>query len=179
MAIGSWNQLIFAHDESKALTIGSVTVAPPSNAIDLRNFAFQVSGWLPKADWKLLQFDNSNSLRAYEDMLLRQVSCTLPDGTFSTHRALLFQFSSDSTSRVAMELMVASLIHYLLLFEAHAYVVSSNCQNGQMLSVHDGAVSFHFPSSSQDLVEEFLQSLQKHPRATPRWITEIDELLSP
>ena len=96
------------------------------------------------------------------------------DVTLSDLRTLLFEFGDSPKHNQLTELLIANVLFLLLLFEAHAYLVSSGAQEGEFLGVQDGYIYFiarHTQKleSAQTLINQF----EQNPRISPSWLTDL------
>jgi hypothetical protein len=160
LAIGNWNEIL---DTSvPAEEVNWISYEAPQNARNLLRFAWHLSGWLPKGDWKLLQFDNSNLFEGDQTSLIGRLlfGQNSIEVDMTCVRTVLFKFVGSEQEKNAQELLLTNLIFSILLVEGHAYVVSSKSTEGQVLGLQDGIVYFssrNTTASAHALVRAFEQ----------------------
>jgi hypothetical protein len=160
MAIGDWNQIV---DISIPITeIKWINYEAPSNARDLLRFSCLLSDWLPKGEWKLLQFDSSNLCECDRTSMVERLlfGSRREIVDLAEVRSVLFQFSGPEQENNAQELLVKNLIFAILLLEGHAYVVSSQSTDGQVLGLQDG-VAYFLSRKSTSSAEMLLQTFEQ------------------
>ncbi|WP_175823504.1 hypothetical protein [Burkholderia sp. BCC0419] len=174
MHIGSWNQIADLPSESTVRTY--LPYSAPTRSKELYVFAHHAAGWLPAGNWKIFQIDNSSAFRTDElwfiDTLLgpdKGLRCENNAG----YRSLLFDGSANANLDVSTELTIARLIYLFLLFEQHAYVVSSASLNRQRLGVQDGVVYFESDVFYRPIADKLMRVFESNPLRLPSWMDGI------
>ncbi|AOJ40808.1 hypothetical protein WJ23_22640 [Burkholderia lata] len=136
-------------------------------------FAHYAAGWLPTGKWKIFQIDNSSVFCRDELQFIgtllgtnKALSCEIDVWT----RSLLFDGVANANLDVSAELTIARLIYLFLLFEQHAYVVSSASLNGQRLGVQDGVIYFESDVFYRPIADQLMREFESHPLRLPSWM---------
>ncbi len=173
MEIGGWNQLTEINKGGDGEVYG-MNYQAPLNARELFNFSEHVAGWLPKGDWKILQFDNSGGLDAVQATLFRRLLLGSDETlNLNENRTFLFEFGDNEKYNENTELLLSSLISLLLIFESHGYLVSSNRSAGKYLAIQDGFVYFYSNDKSLSEAKLLLMNFEKNPLMSCQWVTQI------
>lgn len=171
MEVGNWNQLTdFANLQTQS---ASIKYQAPQKSIELFCFSRHVAGWLPRGDWKIFQIDNSTSLDLDQRSMFNRLLFGSGTPTPSDPKTLLFRFASDRTTNRNTELLIANLVYLFLLFECHAYIVSSNSHAGQRLGIQDGFVYFSARNEYLSGAKILLRIFERDPLMSPDWVREI------
>ncbi|WP_144025267.1 hypothetical protein [Burkholderia sp. HI2500] len=171
MHIGSWNQIADIPRESTVRAY--LPYSAPTNSRELYVFAHHAAGWLPAGKWKIFQIDNSSAFRGDE---LRFIDTLLGSNTDLDReidvgsRSLLFDGAANANLDVSTELTIARLIYLFLLFEQHAYVVSSASLNGQRLGVQDGVIYFESDVFYRPIADQLIRVFESEPLRLPSWM---------
>jgi len=171
--IGYWNRVRLKNDATRN-NLFSIEYTAPKNGLELLNFSQHVAGWLPRGKWKLFNFDNSTVLDvADRDFVNKFVNGNLRR-IENEYQPLLFEFGNNMSNNVANELSISNLIFGALLLECHGYLVSSDNQFSQFISIQDGSVEFL--SSSENICDanKLLENFARHPLRQPEWITSYE-----
>lgn len=113
--------------------------------------------------------DHSNVIPDDVGLLLDRI--TLLDGAacLVNEGAVLVEYGSDKTENLRNDVAFAGVIHLLLLFEGHAYAVSSGSNEFQVLGVQDGFVYFYGAKSAQESAEKMMRLFESNPLSSPAW----------
>ncbi|MES2740069.1 MAG: hypothetical protein V4754_19490 [Pseudomonadota bacterium] len=173
MHIGSWNQITDI-DTKKNSEENWINYAAPSNATELFNFSQHVAGWLPKGEWKILQIDNSNNLDFVQIKFIENLLSS-SDRTINldTEKTFFFEFGKSINDNNNIDLLISNLIYAFLLFEGHAYFVSSSSCAGERLAIQDGYAYFSSKDKDACGAKNLLRNFSKKPLASPQWIVNI------
>lgn len=136
--IGSWNQIDTTNP--KRPLVWSKRRAP-RDGLSMFAFATYVSGWLPRGEWKLVQFTNSTGFVVSGASFFRKLCPPgLPIQSFTSGglKPIKVAMEGDSKTRTLAELAVIDLVFAILLLEEFAYVVSEGSAHRQMLGLFDG-----------------------------------------
>ena len=171
MQLNSWNKIICNKDQKN----NWINFRAPKN--ELLNFSQHVAGWLSRGEWKIFQIDNSTGwMDPVQFSLFSGLLCgseNLDCFNQFKDKSLFFKFGKDNSSDDNTELLISNLIYIFLLFESHAYIVSSNCANGQILGIQDGFV--YFLSNEENIIETkgLLEKFKLNPIPRPEWVNKI------
>jgi hypothetical protein len=171
MQIGEWNAINYVNWVSfKGMTCN---YQAPREVRDLLRFCQQISTWLPKSRWKILKIDNSGGMNAIENSFFSGLLYGEKFPPFiSSDDALLFEFGDDESENEKIELLISNLIYAILMFESHAQVASSVCNDGELLNVQDGFV--YFISKSKEKLIDAQRIIDRYEKnIAPEWITKI------
>jgi hypothetical protein len=173
LTVGNWKQIRPIDAQSQ----GTWRVSQaPANAQELFVFSLHVAGWLPKAQWKVLQFDYSNLLRPYEAALISRLVLGQYDALVQfKSQAFLFEFGRSPEVDFAEEVAIASIIHAVLLLQGHGYIATSNQDCRDYLGIQDGFVYFLTDQARIGDVDAFLANMQSEPPTLPLWATWTPE----
>lgn len=171
MHIGSWNQIADLPRVGTARTY--LPYSAPTNSRELYVFAHHAAGWLPAGKWKIFQIDNSSAFCRDElqfiDTLLG-ANKGLSGESDAWSQSILFEGAENANLDVSAELTIARLIYLFLLFEQHAYVVSSASLNGQRLGVQDGVVDFESDVFYRPVADQLMRVFESEPLRLPSWM---------
>lgn len=171
MHVGSWNQIA---DLPRVGTVHTyLPYSAPTNSRELYVFAHHAAGWLPAGKWKIFQIDNSSAFcrdeRQFIDTLLGTNKG--PSGESDAWpQSILFEGTANANLDISAELTIARLIYLFLLFEQHAYVVSSASLNGQRLGVQDGVVYFESDVFYRPIADQLMRVFESAPLRLPSWM---------
>lgn len=173
MQIGNWNEIVDLKKNSN-VNVGWKNYPAPRNSRELFNFSYHVAGWLPTGSWKIVQIDNSNYLDAVQAQFVERLLFG-PNNTttLSNCGTLLFEFENCANDNNNTELLISNLIYLFLLFECHAYFVSSNCLFGEYLAIQDGYAYFIANEKGICGAEILLNAFSQNPLLPPQWIAPI------
>jgi len=174
MKVGEWNQIVDIGSQSKKSDW--LNYRAPKD--QLLKFSQHVAGWLPEGSWKMLQIDHSTGwIDPVQASLLGGLlfgAEALRDMNSTENRNFFFEFGKERYFDDNQELLISNLIYVLLLFESHAYVVSSKGTAGQRLGIQDGYVYFSSRDRSDILkAEALIKKFENNPSASPKWVSEI------
>ncbi len=173
MRIGNWNQITDADSAQKSES-SWVNYASPRDSHGLFNFAQHVAGWLPKGEWKIFQIDNSTYLDDVQTNFVEHfLSRSERTVNLNADRTFLFEFGKSQSDDKNTEILISNLIYAFLLFECHAYFVSSNSCVGECLAIQDGYAYFSARDKDVCGAESLLRNFEQQPLASPQWIVEI------
>lgn len=86
----------------------------------------------------------------------------------------MFEFGANEKVNLQTEVVLSHLIHLMLVYEAHCYLLSSEGPSGEMLAIQDGFVYFYGDgdrlAEAEKLLNEFDTGLS---RAAP-WISALN-----
>ena len=170
--IGSWNQIASTTSSSKPESAWSKYRAP-EHARQLFCFSRHVAGWLPSGKWAMLQIDNSTVLDADAASLLSRLLAFNSSLGLPAHRRFLFEYGHGEEADSRTALLIANVVFALLLFEAHAYLVSANSTDGQLLGIQDGFAYFASTDKASASVELLLRNFERDPLRQPEWVMNI------
>lgn len=139
MKIGGWNELAYIEEQEQS-NRKWFNYRAPRDALALYSFSALMTDWLPRGDWKILQFDNSNDFPRVTELLLSRVLGTKQPIDLTQTRTFIFEYTNDE-NRIQNEVVITGLIYFLLVFEGHAYMVSS-ADSGYRLGIQDGFIYF-------------------------------------
>ncbi|BAX63805.1 hypothetical protein [Burkholderia stabilis] len=171
MHVGSWNQIADPPHESTGRTY--LPYSAPTNSRELYVFAHHAAGWLPAGKWKIFQIDNSSAFCRNELQFIDTLLGTnkgLSGESDAWSRSILFEGAANANLDVSTELTIARLIYLFLLFEQHAYVVSSASLNGQRLGVQDGVVYFESDVFYRPIADQLMRVFESAPLRLPSWM---------
>lgn len=176
MKLGDWNQIAYSDDRSNPDRPYRKYRAP-SLANELFCFSRHVAGWLPTGAWKILQIDNSASLDQDQYSLIgRLLACSGEYLDIADFRTWLFEFGSEEKQNQTTELVIANVLFGFLLFESHAYLVSSNSAEGELIGVQDGFVYFIARSPQRlSFAESLTLEYERNPTMSPTWVLDTLE----
>ncbi len=171
--ISSWNGIESTKTSDSVPELWEKIRAPNRN---LLNFCHHVVNWLPKGGWKLFQIDNSTGwmdpiqLSLFAGLLLgenNQLSYNQ-----NTDRSIFFEFGEGEVKNAYTDLLIANLTFVFLLFNSHAYIVSSGSIGGELIAVQDGYV---YLISDTNLVGVRELKSKKNDKflTPPEWILEF------
>ncbi len=167
--IGSWNEVrSIGGQGSKENT---VSLQSPRDAAQMFCLAQHATGWIPPGTWKLLQFDNSNSFTRVESVFFSQLlfgSQRMVDFNAIENSTVVFEFSGEQTENI--DLQISNMVFALLLFESHAYLVSSGSSAHERVGIQDGVVHF---SSSGRTATGALDAFRADPARSPQWVVDL------
>lgn len=178
LQIGRWNQITRLGQQADSQPQEFKKFKSPDDALKLYIFAQHVAGWLPTGDWKIIQIDNSTSLKIDEETsiatVLGDVNSVLQSK--SIHQStFLAKFNSDLAANFITELRISNLIHLFLLLECHVEIVSSNCKAEQFISIQDGYV-YLMQGKDGSIIEgpDGMKEFESDPTRSPKWIREFN-----
>lgn len=168
--IGDWNSI--ANKSDKRFQISH---RAPRDAARLFGFSQHVAGWLPNGNWKLFQVDNSTSFNAVETSFINRLLGNSSELNLNRpeNRTMLFEFGSNIQESRDTELQISFLVFLFLLFEQHAYLVSSGSTAGELLAIQDGSIIFSSLQKDVCGAQELLKQFDAKPASDPTWIQEI------
>lgn len=174
MHIGKWNQI--SH-----ITGGRPHWAryhAPEKAKELYCFSEHVAGWLPQAEWKIFQINDSTSLSIDENYLFSRLAFGEKhffDINKPQHSTLLFEFDDNKMKSQTTELLIAHLMYVLLLSESHADIISSRQDERKYVSIQDGFVYF-ISDNERDIKDAglLIENFSKNPLALPKWVLDVN-----
>lgn len=139
MKVGEWHRIepIDARAKSKQ---GWFNYRAPRDALALYAFSALMIDWFSRGDWKILQLDNSNHFPRVAELLLSRTLGMKRPIDFAEVRTFIFEDTNDD-ERIQNQVVIAGVIYSLLMFEGHAYIVSS-ADGGYRLGVQDGFIYF-------------------------------------
>jgi hypothetical protein len=167
--IGSWNDIRLIGDQASKES--TVSLRSPRDAADMLCLAQHATGWIPSGEWKLLQFDNSNAFTRVENVLLSQLLFGSPrvvDFNAIENRTIVFESSGEQTENI--DLQISNVVFALLLFESHAYLVSSGSSKHERLGIQDGVIHL---SSSRRTSGGALDAFKADPGRAPQWVIDL------
>lgn len=175
MEIGEWNRVAIAPRKNAKSKPNWMNFAAPGEASELLCFSYWVASWLPKGKWKLFQIDDSTSLSPAEASICNRIAALHPDApSLANGSSYIFEFGADEQANFQQELVIANLIFAFLLFEAHAYLVSSESDQGQCLGMQDGFVYFSAYGEKVSGASQVLESFKLNPLTYPDWVSQFD-----
>jgi hypothetical protein len=172
--IGSWNEI--APAGALAAQPNWLNIQAPRDAKQLLHLSHHAAGWLPRGAWKVVQFDYSNCFTRVENVFISNLlfgSVGFADFNSVERPAILFEFGDDLSQNESLELLIANLVYATLLFEGHAYLVSSASAGGERLGVQDGFLYFQSRTQDASGAADLIERFRRDPTADPQWITEI------
>jgi hypothetical protein len=171
MRLDDWNRIVSVASDCKPNSVG---YQPPRDALKLFCFSRHALEWVPKGNSWLLQLDNSTTFDPSSASLF---STLLTDGRGKVdlveNRTFLFEFGAGNDRAGRVELQVSNLVFALLLLECHAYLVSSNSTEGQMLSVQDGFAYLETREQNELKARLLIANYERNPIGYPNWVNEI------
>jgi hypothetical protein len=153
-----------------------VNIRASRDARELLCLSQHAAGWLPSGAWKIIQFDNSNWFSRVENVFIGSLVAgpsVRADFSSSGRQAILFEFGSDADQNANLELLVADVVCAILLFEGHAYLVSSGSTGGECLGAQDGFLYFQSRSGDVSAAESLIEKFRLDPRRIPEWVGDI------
>lgn len=170
LEIGDWNRIAYKTDKQF-----QISHRAPRDAAQLLRFSQHAAGWLPQGSWKLFQVDNSTSLDAVEISFINRLlgNPSELDLNRVENRTIFFEFESDVQKNANTELQISFLVFLFLLFEQHAYLVSSGSDGGELLAIQDGSIIFCSLQKDVSGAQELLKQFNGKPATSPAWIQEI------
>ena len=160
MDVGEWNRIV----DFNAAERFSVTLDPPHDARELFVFSMHLARWLPRGDWVVVCFDNSTLFSRDEELLIDSVSLC---GEGQTYWPILLNGSKEVDEQF-MLVQLSNLIFLLIIFEAHAQVVSSESKSGDMIDIFDGTVLLS-ARRAFELTDSWLGDPNRAPLQLPQW----------
>jgi len=171
MKLDDWNRIVNATGDSNP---NAIAYRAPRDALQLFCFSRHVMEWVPKGDWWLLQLDNSTPVDPNTASLLSAFLTHDPRRLdFSRNRTFLIESGDAEDGDAGTELRLSNLIFTLLLLEHHAYLVSSNSLDGQMLSLQDGLAYLQTREQNQLKARMLLADFERNPMGNPKWLNEV------
>ena len=170
LCLDDWNRVRDANPSTERRD--AVELSPPAPALELHVFAQHVAGWLPSSRRKLIQIDNSSAISADEAALLNLILCGDYFGGPSTDAKSILIDSSDGGSQA--DFLLAHAIFLLVMFEQHAFIVSSESKDGEVIAVQDGAVILS--SRTQVRLGVWLGDSRRDPLELPSWVRRLNAL---
>lgn len=166
--IGQWNELTdIASDKQTAY----VSLKAPKVAIELYVASLWLVDWLPKGKWKLVQIDNSTSPGRDESLLFgRLMNSPIGEWDVAMQRTFLLEFDDDMASRQKVDIVIAGVVFFALMFQWHIHVVSDGGSSGQRLSIQDGFIYCFGNEENITVANSLFEQVRLNPLATPRWI---------
>jgi hypothetical protein len=176
MEIGVWNQISDIGGQH-INELKWLKYRAPEKARELYIFSQHIAEWLPSGIWKLLQIDNSTTLDICESNLFCKLVGIDDFIKFSEEihcRTFLMETSRNTTLHAYENASLTNLIYTLLLFECHAYIISSESRNGERIGIQDGFA--YYISRQNDFfdIENSMKHLQSNPLASPRWVVNLE-----
>lgn len=169
LTVGDWKQITSV--DAKSQTTWRV-LRPPANAQQLFVLSLHLADWLPKAQWKVLQFDYSNFMRPYQTALFaRLLSGRYEARIHLESNAFLFEFGDKPEADFAENLAIASAIHALLLFEGNGYIATSNQDRRDYLGLQEGSIYLLADPARIADAETFIADMQGELQRLPLWAT--------
>ena len=175
MELGDWNEI---RDVGGRERDASQVRQLHAQDYDLLNLCHHLVAWLPRGDWKLFQADHSTGW--LDPVQMSWISGLVYGGEgirdLNDRQNLGFLFVCDSRDPLATankDLVVANLMYVFLLFNLHAYVVSSDSRNGEMVGLHDGVVYLSSRSGAMVGADAMIDRLARQPSARPKWILDL------
>jgi hypothetical protein len=172
--IGSWNEI----GPTGALVARPnwLNIQAPRDAKQLLHLSHHAAGWLPRGAWKIVQFDYSNCFNRVESVFVNSLlfgSAGFADFNSAERPAILFEFGDELSQNESLELLIANVVYATLLFEGHAYLVSSASAGGERLGIQDGFL--YFQSRTQDVsgAADLIEQFRRDPSRPPQWVAEI------
>jgi hypothetical protein len=170
--VGIWNQITAKNFQNEKKEERYICIKSPRDAWDLYVFSQHISEWLPKGNWNILRFDNSTSLDAMQKVILSKY---IKDFDFvkDNYKNYSFKLEFEETSNHIMwEVEMSCIIFYILLFQAHAQIVSSSCERGQYLSIQDGFIYFMYENKKvKILTNNIVKRMEKN--TSPSWVINL------
>jgi hypothetical protein len=165
MSLGAWNEIRW-----KPLTNRSMVA--PDSAMHLTVFAHYLAGCLPYgASWKLIQFDNSTCFSMHESLILGRILFGSNNvQSFNQCRSVLLEPGFDVDEIRSVELLLSHVIFIILIFKAHAQIITSDASPGNFLSLQDGVAYLSSPEKVKDESGGIDLSI------CPKWIQDIDAM---
>jgi hypothetical protein len=169
MKIGAWNRVDLLDDGLKQDRTW-FNFPAPGDAKALWHFSALLGDWLPRGEWRILQFDNSNHFpRVAELFLSRVVGATQPVD-FNASPTLFFE-DVDDEALVQNSSVLTFFVFNLLMFEGHAYIVSS-ADGGYRLGIQDGYVYFEGTNDAVSHGREIVKRFES--AAIADWANDVE-----
>jgi len=87
-----------------------------------------------------------------------------------SHQTFLFEFGCGKAEDFQTEVLLAHLIFFMLVQEAHCYLISSGGKNGEMLAVQDGFIYFYGDDDRLVEAKKLLDDLVADPTKPAFWV---------
>lgn len=165
MEIGPWGEFLGWNDEANLYAY--LQKRSPSDAQSLYVFALAVTSWIFSCDWLLFKFDHSTALSPDQALILTK-HLHQPGQTDASASLIEKCFLFGEQQHNAQEfIQLAILVHYVLLFEQHANIVSGGGKATRKLSVQDGFAYFKGSAADLHAAEILLSELTQAPLQLP------------
>jgi hypothetical protein len=173
MKIGDWNKPVYA-DEMRSRTTRWFNHPAPTDAHELYLFSLFISEWLTNGQWKMLQFDDSNQFSFNEATILSIVGLGFDEVLdLNSGKNSSFLVLPERESEVRDRIRVAWLLYLLLLFKAHAYLISSS-GSGDHLGIHDGRIYFIASDEGLTNARGLLSNFENRQSNWPSWLIDTE-----
>lgn len=168
MRIGEWNNIAFKREPQSSRWLNHKC---PDNAAELWAYSQHVAGWVRDGRWKMLQIDNSTNMDIVEvNSIYSLLGVNKVGVEKSKLNSVIFCYGDDAEENLRINLTVANLVFYFLLFELHAYIVSSESALFGHLSIHDGYSYFHAEEAGIKSAKSLLEKFEMNKRMSPDWV---------
>lgn len=177
VTIGNWNELRYV-EEDREKNKRWFNYRAPDRARECYIFSLFVSGWVSQGQgqWKVLQLDNSNQFAFHENALLSRFitdSCTIIDLNSESNSTFLFNSRFENKENLSDEIRFAALIHLMLLFKGHGYLISS-ADAGDHMGIHDGFIYFISTEDGLARGRALVQAFEKRKSDWPQWLIDTE-----
>jgi hypothetical protein len=173
MTLNSWNRVTDISPSPNERFV--LKKYMPPKAIELFTFSQHILGWVPKGQWKLLQLDDSSYFNPAQRYLFQRMLSDQQENPRG--KSFLFEYDTNAVDNDNADLLLSYLVNFVLLFEGHGYLVSSNSRDGERLALQDGFV--YFEARKEDAIDrarDILKVYESNPSLSPQWIVDITAL---
>lgn len=171
MKIGNWNEV---SNRSVEQIDQWTNYKAPLASRELLNFCYRVASWLPRSDWKLIQIDNSTYLDPAQKLVLSTLLSAKNHDSFGEPGSYLLEFEKDDLDANSLEIILAHVIYFIIVFEAHCYIVASRGNQQQRLGIQDGFIYFVSAASDFSGAAEILKGYEQEPEKLPDWVARMN-----
>lgn len=164
MQMGEWNRVVDPERQQgkNDYAASFYSVEMTTLAQDMHQLAAYVAAWLPAGRWKLLHLIYGCASE-YERFLLGRmlgISCL----ELNIPESFIFEYGISPDIDHENDLVIINIIFFLMLFENHAFFVSSGSGDGEILSIEDGVVAFKSRkpdiSGAQKLLDKYHEEVK-------------------
>ena len=142
MQMGAWNRVVDPErQQGKNDNIASFySVEMTTLAQDMHQLAAYAAAWLPAGRWKLLHLIHGCASENERFLLGRMLGISFLD--LNIPESFIFDYGHSTDIDHENDLGIINIIFFLMLFENHAFLVSSGSEDGEIISIEDGVVAF-------------------------------------
>lgn len=172
MELGEWGQIYDKKQPSSDPIYTGIRASDSGKQLFV--LALHCVTWFAKSGWLILRFDKSSSLSSVQSGILSALlfERRKPEAVEFYDQSILIEIQNNEASIQCARAILVTTIYFVLLFETHAEIVSSESGNGRFLSMQDGHVYFMHREDddralAKSIASEFTGNPDRYPREFP------------